>query len=80
MIVRLEIEDELMDQAESSAKAQGVSFDEFVKQALRGAVAQTKFTVPKIFEQKVHDFGVDVESPWSVLADLETNAAVMMRK
>jgi hypothetical protein len=80
MMLRLEIEDELMGQAEAAAKAQGVSFDAFVKQALRGAVAQTRFRAPTIFEQRVHDFGADLESPWSLLADLETSAAVLMRK
>ena len=48
--------------------------------ALRGAVEQAKFATPPVFTQKVHDFGVHLDSPWSLLADLETNAAVMLEK
>ena len=40
MIVRLEIEGELLSQAEAAARVQGIQFKEFVSTALRQAVAQ----------------------------------------
>jgi hypothetical protein len=42
-------------------------------------VAQAQFVAPTAFTQKVHDFGTHLESPWTLLADLETNAAVMRK-
>ncbi|MGZ8900475.1 MAG: hypothetical protein ACXW3Z_10300 [Limisphaerales bacterium] len=79
MILRLEVESNLLTQAEAAAKARGLAFNEFVMVALRSAVAQTKFTAPSAFTQKVHDFGAHLESPWSLLAELETNAALMRK-
>lgn len=76
MILRLEVDGDLITQAEAAAKARGLAFNEFVVVALRSAVAQTKFTPPSAFTQKTHDFGAHLESPWSLLADLETNATV----
>lgn len=75
-MLRLEMEDELIAQVEASAKAQGLGFKDFVATALRSAVAQTKFTAPQTFTQKVHDFGTHLENPWSLLAEMETNALV----
>jgi hypothetical protein len=80
MMLRVEIEDELIAQSEAAAKQQGVNFKEFFSTALKVAVAQAKFATPPVFTQKVHDFGVHLDSPWSLLADLETNAAVMLEK
>ena len=79
MIVRLEMEGELLTQVEAAARGQGIEFKEFVNGALSAAVAQAKFVAPATFTQKVHDFGTHLESPWSLLAELETNA-VLMRK
>ena len=79
MIVRLEIGGDLLTQAEAAARAQGIEFKEFVNTALRAAVAQAQFVAPTAFTQKVHDFGTHLESPWTLLADLETNAAVMRK-
>lgn len=79
-MLRVEVEDELVAQTEAAAKQQGVSFKDFVATALRGAVAQAKFATPPVFTQKEHDFGTHLESPWSLLADLETNAALMVEK
>ena len=79
MMLRMEVEGELLTQAEAAAKARGLTLNEFVAVALRSAVAQTSFTAPSAFAQKVHDFGAHLESPWSLLADLETSAAVMRK-
>lgn len=79
-MLRVEVEDELVTQTEAAAKQQGVSFKEFIATALRGAVEQAKFATPPVFTQKVRDFGAHLESPWSLLADLETNAALMVEK
>ena len=79
MIVRLEIEGDLLTQAESAARAQRIEFKEFVSTALRAAVAQSRFVAPTAFTQRGHDFGTHLESPWSLLADLETSAAVLRK-
>lgn len=76
MILSLEVSGDLMTRVEASAKAQGVSFQEFVTNALHSAVAQTKSVPPRIFSQKVHDFGTHLENPWTLLSDLETSAAL----
>jgi hypothetical protein len=79
MIVRLEIEGDLLSQVEAAARGQRIEFKEFVSSALRNAVAQAKFVAPTKFTQKVHDFGTHLESPWTLLADLETSAAVLRK-
>ena len=80
MMLRVEVEDALLAQSETAAKQQGVNFKEFVSTALKSAVAQAKFATPPVFTQKVHDFGTHLECPWSLLADLETSAAMLMEK
>lgn len=80
MMLRVEIEDQLVAQSEAAAKQQGVNFKEFVSTALKTAVTQSKFAKPPVFKQNVHDFGTNLESPWSLLADLETSAAMLMEK
>lgn len=79
MILRLELETDLFSQIEAAAKSRGLGFDQFVIEALRSAVAQTKPAMPSSFIQRVHDFGAHLESPWTVLAEIETNAAVMRK-
>ena len=79
MIVRLEIDGNLLSEVEAAARAQGIDFKEFVHTALRNAVSHAQFITPAPFSQKVHDFGLHLESPWTLLADLETNAAVMRK-
>jgi hypothetical protein len=76
MILRLDVSGELMTQVETAAKARGVSFQEFVTNALSSAVAQTKIVAPRTFSQKVHDFGTHLDNPWTLLSDLETSAAL----
>ena len=80
MILRVEVEDALVAQTEAAAKQQGVSYKEFIRTALQSAVAEARFSTPPVFTQKVHDFGIHLESPWSLLADLETDAALMVEK
>ena len=79
MILSLEVSGDLMTRVETAAKAQGVSFQEFVTSALNSAVAQTKAVPPRTFSQKVHDFRTHIESPWSLLSDLETSAALVRK-
>lgn len=76
MILSLEVSGDLMTRVETAAKAQGVSFQQFVTSALSSAVAQTKAVPPRTFSQKVHDFGTHLENPWTLLSDLETSAAL----
>ena len=77
MIVRLEIGGDLLTQAEAAARAQGIEFKEFVNTALRAAVAQAQFVAPTAFTQKVHDFGTHIESPWTILVDIESEEYVL---
>ena len=79
MIVRLEIEGDLLTEVEAVARGQGIELKEFVNTALRTAVAQAQFVASSAFTQKVHDFGTHLESPWTILADLETNGAVVRK-
>ncbi|HEX7862929.1 MAG TPA: hypothetical protein VF773_21530 [Verrucomicrobiae bacterium] len=79
MIIRVEVEDDLAAQVEVAARTQGIQFDAFVASALGVAVSQAQLTAPGPFVQKVHDFGTHLESPWSLLADLETSAAQIQR-
>jgi hypothetical protein len=79
MILRLDVSGDLMTQVEMAAKAQGVSFQEFAISALKGAVVQTGFVNPLPFSQKVHDFGAHLESPWTILSDLETSTALVRK-
>ena len=76
MIVPIDLPDALLQRVEASAREQGVPFREFVANALQAAVASASGKRParaKAFSQRVHDFGTHLESPWTVLAELETD-------
>lgn len=79
MIIRVEVDDDLATKVEVAARGQGIQFDAFVASALSVAVSQAQLTAPGPFVQRVHDFGTHLESPWSLLADLETSAAQIQR-
>jgi hypothetical protein len=73
MITNLEIDDALVAEIESAAKARGISAREFIRGALRQAVDAPRGSVRRTrFAQKVHDFGTHVESPWTVLVDIQS--------
>ena len=75
MIVPVDLPDALLQRVEASAREQGVPFREFVANALQAAVTSASGKRParaKAFSQRVHDFGTHLESPWAVLAELET--------
>lgn len=73
MITNLEIDDQLAAQLESAAKARGISTREFIRAALGRAVKEpAKNVKPARFIQRVHDFGTHIESPWTLLVDLES--------
>ena len=70
---RVEIEDDLAAQLESAAKARGMSFKEFVSGVLKESVTQNVAAPPPpLYTMRTYDFGVHIESPWTVLADLES--------
>lgn len=70
----LDIDDALAAEIEAAAKLRGMTLRDFIRAALRQAVSMpAPLAVPGQFVQRVHDFGVHVESPWTVLADLETD-------
>jgi hypothetical protein len=71
MITSLNIEDQLLADAEAAAKAQGKSFRDYVQEALRISLATQRGGRPARFAQRSADLGVHIESPWSVLAEVE---------
>ena len=72
MITNLELDDALAAQLDVVAKAQGISTREFIRAALRQAIASTSPGVkPTRFVQRVHDFGTHIETPWTLLVDIE---------
>jgi hypothetical protein len=72
MITNLEIDDALAAELESAAKARGISAREFIRAALRQALKQSARNVkPARFTQPVHDFGTHIETPWTLLVDIE---------
>ena len=76
MIVPVDLPDELLQRVEAAAREQGVPFREFVAAALQTAVSSPggkRSTRSRSFSQRVHDFGTHLESPWTVLAELETD-------
>ncbi len=77
MITNLEIDDQLVTQLESAAKARGISTREFIRTALREALCESgRQVAPVPFVQAVHDFGTHIESPWTLLADIESEEHV----
>src|SRR5687768_3716569 len=75
MIVPVDLPDELLQKIQASASEQGVPFREFVATALQAAATGAKNSGPahrRAFSQRVHDFGVHLDNPWTALAEIET--------
>jgi len=72
MITNLDIDDALAAQLESAAKARGISTREFIRNALRQALSVPAQVIPTRFVQRAHDFGTHIESPWTLLVDIES--------
>ena len=73
----VEIDDELFASLERLASSKGASVGVVVEQALRAVVPaglQGRFT------QRVHDFGGHLESPWTVLSEIESDAYTIRQK
>ena len=78
MITNLDLDDKLASEVESAAKARGLSMREFIRMALRRAIdSPAPPGGPAHFKQRVHDFGTHIESPWTLLADIETEEYVL---
>jgi hypothetical protein len=73
MIVPLDLPADLLQEVQTSSREQGIAFREFVVSALQAAVARPGRKVSKSFSQRAHDFGTHLESPWTVLAEIETD-------
>ena len=72
MNTRLEIDTELATRLEAAAKARGVTLKDFVADVLKETVNQDPPTAPPApYVLKTYDLGGHIESPWTVLADLE---------
>jgi hypothetical protein len=72
MITNLDIDDALAAQLESAAKARGICTRDFIRNALRHALTASSQSIkPTLFVQRVHDFGTHIETPWTLLADIE---------
>jgi hypothetical protein len=73
MITKVDLDDKLAADLETAAKARGLSMREFIRMALRQATdSPLPAGGPARFTQRVHDFGTHIESPWTSLADIET--------
>jgi hypothetical protein len=73
MLTTLDLESSLLARIEAAAQARGISTREFIREALRQALEDAPGTrTLQPFVQRVHDFGIHIESPWTILADMET--------
>ncbi len=72
MIVPVDLPDDVLQQVQAVARAQGIPFRDFVANALKAAAELPSAAASKSFVQKAHDFGTHLESPWTVLAEIET--------
>ena len=68
----LEMDETLVESVDAAAKARGVSSREFIRQALQHAASLPVSAPCAPFFQKTHDFGAHVETPWTLLAELES--------
>ena len=75
MIVPIDLPDELLQRVQGAAREQGIPFREFVANALQMAAATARPRLATFFSQRVHDFGAHLESPWTVLSEIETDDA-----
>lgn len=74
----LEIDSGLAAKIEAAAKARGISTREFVRAALLHALKASSAAGGKArFVQRVHDFGIHIEVPWTLLSDLESDDYAM---
>jgi hypothetical protein len=73
MPTRIEIDDELSGRLAPLAKARGVSVRELVREIL-GQAVQTgeKSDGPARYTLPAFDFGTDIENPWAMFAELES--------
>ena len=73
MITNLEIEEGLAAQLETAAKARGITPREFIRGALLHALSAPAQSPGRArFVQRVHDFGTHLETPWTLLVDIES--------
>lgn len=72
MNTRLELDNELASRLEAAAKARGVTLKDFVSDVLKETVNHGPPAAPPApYTLKTFDLGAHIESPWTVLADLE---------
>jgi hypothetical protein len=72
MPTRIELDDELSARLGPMAKARGISLRELVRELLRQALAAPPKQALSRYTLRAHDFGADLENPWAVFAELET--------
>jgi hypothetical protein len=78
MMTNLEIDEALASEVETAAKTRGVSTREFIRSALQQAIeAPFVPAKPAPYVQRVHDFGTHIESPWTILVDIESEEYVL---
>ena len=77
MMLNLELDEALVAQLENTARAHGVSAREFIRAALlRAAAGPAPAPCCVLFSQKVHDFGAHIESPRTILSEIESDEYV----
>ena len=73
MLTTLDLDASLLARIDAAAQARGISTREFIREALRQALEDApRPHVLQPFVQRVHDFGTHIETPWTILADMET--------
>lgn len=74
MIANIEIEDALVAQLETAAKSRGLSFRAYLTEVLtKAANSPAPLTALQPYVMKTHDFGAHIESPWTLVVDLESD-------
>jgi hypothetical protein len=71
MSTSVDLDDRLFVDLQRAARGKGIPVRAFIEQALRDLLpAPTNGP----FVQRVHDFGAHLESPWTVLSEIESDA------
>jgi hypothetical protein len=74
MATRIDLDDTLAERLRALAKTRGISLREYITDLLHEALSKVSTQPPAMdrFQQRTYDFGVNVENPWAVLVEIET--------
>lgn len=73
-MISLNIDESLFKKLESLSKRKGTTIQQCIAELVEGhGVAENEPGLER-FSQKVHDLGAHIENPWTLLAELESEA------